>query len=195
MRKRALSRGRISWRWELSLGLLVLPREHLCSPAFGSASMRHFSPIARPEDWGLKGSPGNWQNKEEEQIFFLQVIHGSSFPVRAVGGESILRPQVYPCACCSTWLGQTNPSFSPLRAHLWACNLLTIKKGSSHKEWMFSSLPVAIKGRILCLLVLESLPLLPHELLIAAPEEVSNPPGSEWYILAFDLASSNRPSS
>lgn len=43
----------------------------------------------------------------------------------------------------------------------------------------FPSLPAATKGRILCLSVLEALTLLPQELLIAAPEELCNPPGSE----------------
>lgn len=57
--------------------------------------------------------------------------------------------------------------------------MLTIIKGCSHNEGTFPSLPVAIKGRILRLSVLGSLTLLLHEVLIAAPEEVSNPPGSE----------------
>lgn len=141
------------------------------------------------------------QGRGEEQILeqiFLQVAHGSSSPVRTVGRGSILRPQVYACACCSTWLsqarGQTIPSLSSLRAHLWAGNVLTIIRERCHNEGRFLSSPVATKGRILCLSVLESLTLLPHELLIAAPEEVSNLPGSEWYILAFDLTCSNRPS-
>lgn len=56
-----------------------------------------------------------------------------------------------PAACA-----QTTPSLSSLRAHLRACNVLAVIKVSSHNEGTFPSLPVAIKGRILCLSVLES---------------------------------------
>lgn len=47
------------------------------------------------------GEQGKGEEQILEQIFF-EVAHGSSSPVRAVGGESILGPCVHPCACCST---------------------------------------------------------------------------------------------